>query len=427
MLFVGWFLLLGLFLVGLIAGGDLPVDYRTYHLAAEKIGRTESPYGSPADSQAVWAKIHQLSRQLYRNRPPPGETEVQSGPYLYSPTLALLLQQLRLNAILFTTLVFGAVIGFGWLWLRASQRNAFQPSAWWLLFIVFSWDVAASYLGLNVELILLALGLSAAWLLWHGRGLLAALPIAFVVLIKPFFALLIAAFGLLMLLQRPERRRKLRVVALAAGGGMILIMLEVLRWPGWLREAAYDYFRNALMHQWLVLPLPEQTPMSIWNRAPLQLLVNLGIEATLAQWLALLLWAILLLVSLWKTHRCSLSFAHTFALAYILFLWGRPVSWTLPYLEIVLLLALWPYTRTTWQQTALLIAVGALTASHWLALVRTALAINANLFTLQTASIPWETVLFLPLCWLLLVLAAEKAPTESSGATLGSNGQTQDQ
>ncbi|MDX1665553.1 MAG: hypothetical protein R3272_17325 [Candidatus Promineifilaceae bacterium] len=355
--------------------------------------------------------MHRLSAQLYDESLTAEEIEVQSGPYLYPPTLSLLIHQLKLNAPVFVGLLFIAVVGFGWLWLRANRRDAFQPSPWWLLLIVLSWDVAATYLALNVELVLITSALLGAWLLWRRRPLLAALPIAFLMLIKPFFGLLIAAFSLLMLVQRPERREQIGVIALAAGASLILIALELFRWPDWLRLDFFDYFGNALAHQWLALPTPEQTPMSIWNRTPLQLFVNMGIDATVAQWMSLALWAVLLIVSMWWTRQRSLSFALTFALAYVLFLWGRPVSWTLPYLEIVILLAIWPSLRARWQRAASLSAAGTLIASHWLALFRSAQSINANLFTLQTATFPWETIFVLPLSWVVVMLATRARST----------------
>jgi hypothetical protein len=41
--------------------------------------------------------------------------------------------------------------------------------------------------------------------------------------------------------------------------------------------------------------------------------------------------------------------------------------------------------------------------SHWLALVLTARHVSLQLFTLQSAEIPWETWLLVPVCWFLLL------------------------
>ncbi|MEM7127840.1 MAG: hypothetical protein AAF702_16020 [Chloroflexota bacterium] len=422
--FVGWFLLLGLLLVGVIASGELPVDYKAYQQAADAIAESVSPYSTPAESQVMWRTIHELAVLLETDQPIPADIDVQGGPYIYAPTLALLIHQARINAIIFLLLVIISVVGFGWLWLHAIQTETkraeatraetdpqapqqwARPSAWWLLLIVGSWDVIASFGGLNVELILLFLALLAAWLLWQGRGLWAALPITFVVLVKPFYALLFATFGLIMMMLGRSWRSDLGTLTVAATSTFVLIGLEILRWPNWLRTEAIDYFQNAVAHQWLVMPIAEQTPMSVWNRTPLQVLVNYGVDVGSAQWMAIGLWALLLLVSLWWIRQRTSLFSFAFALAYVLFLWGRPVSWTLPNLEIILVLALWPLLTQRWQRIALLTGVVMLGLSHWVALVRSILGINANLFTLQSAAFPWETLLVLPLSWFIIVNSA---------------------
>ncbi len=409
--------LLGLLLVESAARGTLPVDYATYQASAEAIALSKSPYGTPEQSHAAWKDIHQFASQLDGQRTEKAEAPQPSGPYLYPPTLALLVYQAGLNTGIFTLLVLISIVGFGKLWLDGVADDGSKPSAWWLLLIVGSWDVAASFSGLNVELVLLFLALLSARLLWLGHGLMAAFPCALMILIKPFYALFVAAFGLILIFRGRDRRTPFRCLAVAATGTLSLIVLEVLRWPDWLRAEAVAYLQSALAHQWLVLPLEEQAPMSIWNRTPLQVLVNFGMEAGTAQQIALLLWGGLLLASLWWIRWRALSFALAFGLAYALFLWGRPVNWTLPYLDIILLLAVWSRTRAGWQRRALGIGAAALALSHWVALFRTVGGIDANLFTLQTAAFPWETLSVLPLSWLLLILAARQQPRESLGQT----------
>jgi hypothetical protein len=95
--------------------------------------------------------------------------------------------------MLFVGAVDLAVVGFGLLWLRVTRASG------WLGLIVGSWDVLASATGGNVELILLGLTLLAAWWLWSGHTAPAALPIAVVMLITPFYLLFFVAFGVLLL------------------------------------------------------------------------------------------------------------------------------------------------------------------------------------------------------------------------------------
>ncbi len=59
-----------------------------------------------------------------------------------------------------------------------------------------------------------------------------------------------------------------------------------------------------------------------------------------------------------------------------------------------------------WARLALLVATAALMVSHWVALVQTAQGAGMPLLTLQSATLPWETWLVLPVSWLLIVWAA---------------------
>jgi hypothetical protein len=401
-LFILWFLIPTGLLFGVIFGLEQsPVDFLSYQLAAEAINNAANPYLSQQGAQEIWLTYHQLEVDVLAGRTPENADTVLSGPYVYPPTLALWLARLNIGAAIFVMLLLFSVYGFGWLWLRSASANA-----WWLLLIMFSWDVLASYLGGNVELLLLFLTLAAAWLIWRQHGVWAALLIAIVVLIKPFYALFFAAFGLLMLVNSSTNRAKtLRLLLITAGVTIILIGLEIVGWGSTLRVQAGNYLSEALDYQWLVLPLDQQTPMSIWNRTALQGLVNAGMSANMAQYASLGIWLVLLLTTVWTLRNRALNFSIIFALAFVLLYWGRPVGWGLIYLDIVVLVTLWPAFQTKWQRGVLLGIAVALAASHWLALILTLGGQWVRTFTLQSADIPWETWLVLPLCWLLLVLA----------------------
>jgi len=152
---------------------------------------------------ATWRAYHRLEErvratdtrgpdaELPSPQPPP---RVRPGPYLYLPTLALLIAQTGLSPLGFTSLIVLSVMGFAWIWLKAAALGAV-----WLLLIVFSWDVFAAPSGGNVELVLLAATLAAARLLWSAHPLPAAPLMAFVVLVKPFYGLFFAPFlGILL-------------------------------------------------------------------------------------------------------------------------------------------------------------------------------------------------------------------------------------
>jgi hypothetical protein len=100
----------------------------------------------------------------------------------------------------------------------------------------------------------------------------------------------------------------------------------------------------------------------------------------------------------------------------LLLYWGRPIGWTLAYLEIVLVGTLRPGWRH-WQRALLLLGMVALMLSHWWALVLTARGAGMPLVTLQQPEIAWETWLVLPLSW-WLVLAAASEPVRAAVAPL---------
>jgi hypothetical protein len=295
-------------------------------------------------------------------------------------------------------------VGFAALWLRSTGA-----AAAWLLLVIGSWDVLASWTGGNVEHLLLFATLLAALLLWTRQGFFASLPIAFVLLIKPFYALFFVAFALLQLRATPAaaRRAVLRTHAAAGFGALLLVALEIERWGPRLRAEALDYLRTSTERLWLVLPVAGQTPMSAWNRTPLQALIVFGLPPRLAEGLALALWVVLLGVTLWRVSPSRLTWARAWALALLLLYLGRPVGWGLIYLDLIVLTILWPRLATG-PRLALLAAALALQASHWAALALTAQGRGLPLLTLQSATLPWETVLVLPLCWALLLFDAAR-------------------
>jgi len=123
---------------------------------------------------------------------------------------------------------------------------------------------------------------------------------------------------------------------------------------------------------------------------------------------------------------CCLSFALAFALAFTLLYLGRPVGWTLVYLNLVVGVVAWPLLPRA-GRALLLVGVVALLLSHWAALVLTGLGDGLPLLTLQPADRPWETWLVLPLAWALAGWAARQftgqdpatvpSPDPISGAT----------
>lgn len=397
------------FFVGLAEQGQSPIDFLTYRVAADAISHAQSPYPTPEQSLYVYRYFHQMDAEL-RAASARGEGAVrlreissrpqQPSPYPYPPTLALLISQLHISALAFAGLSLLAILGFAWLWLRSAGASSV-----WLLLVVFSWDVLASLHGGNVELILLFVTLLAARLLWAERPVWAAPLIALVVLIKPFYAMFFLAFGLLRLSSDPiAARRALRPLAVAASMALAIVAVEVFRWGAALRADAFDHLFHVLDYQWFVLPVAEQTPLSAWNRTPMQALVSGGLSPPVAVWAALALWGLCVLVTVWRARGVQLSFPLAFALAFVLLDWGRPILWTLIYWELVVVVAVWPLL-VRWQRVVLLGAVAALMASHWWALVLTLQGHGLPLFTLQRADFLWETWLVIPLSWLLLLRA----------------------
>jgi len=412
-------------LAATVRGGSEPVDYRTYHRAAAALARGASPYQTPAQSLALWRSYHHLDAAIragHTLRVAGGDplTQTPPGPYLYLPTLALLVWQVHLTAVPWELLDLACVVAFPLLLLRWARA-----SWWWLLLVAGSWDVWATYSGGNVEGMLLTVTLLAARLLWPPRPLgraavpLAAVLVAFVVLAKPFYALFFVAFGVVLLLGTgAPRRATLRTLGAGAGLAALVIAGKVIRWGPALRADALHYLAHTLDAQWFVLPVAQQTPMSAWNRTPLQALIALGLPAAPAQVVAGLVWLAVLAASAWFVRGRRLSFAPAFALAFALLYLGRPVGWTLVDLDLVVGVAVWP-ALTRAGHALLLAGVVALLASHWAALVATGLGDGLPLLTLQPADWPWETWLVLPAAW-ALVLWATRRLTSRDPATVPS-------
>jgi len=408
-----------------VRGGIEPVDCRTYHRAAAALARGASPYQTPAQSRALWRSYHRLDAAIRAGhtlraagndllgRTPP-------GPYLYLPTLVLLVWQLHLTAAPWEILDLACVVAFPLFWLRWARA-----SWWWLLLAAGSWDVWATYSGGNVEALLLVGALVVARLLWPPRPLgpaaspLVAVLVAFVVLAKPFYVLFFVAFGLVLLRAAGEpRRATLRTLGAVASLAVLLLAGEVIRWGPALRGDAARYLAHTLDAQWVVLPVAQQTPMSAWNRTPLQALIALGLPAAPAQLVAGLVWLAALAASAWLVRGRRLPFARAFALAFALLYLGRPVGWTLVYLDLAVCVTAWPALPRA-GRVVLLVAVLALLASHWAALVLTGLGAGLPLLTLQPADRPWETWLVLPAAW-ALVLWATRRLTSRDPATVPS-------
>jgi len=121
-----------------------------------------------------------------------------------------------------------------------------------------------------------------------------------------------------------------------------------------------------------------------------------------------LVWLAALGASAWLVCGRRLAFAPAFAPAFALLYLGRPVGWTLVDLDLVVCVTAWPALPRA-GRVVLLVAVLALLASQWAALVLTGLGEGLPLLTLQPADRPWETWLVLPLAWALVLWAARRS------------------
>jgi hypothetical protein len=400
--------------VGLAERGLAPIDFLAYQRAAEAIAEGHTPYASPAESREIFRSFNRFESELLaaetldegrRFLREAAARPQQPGPYVYSPTLALWINQLSLDGVVFTGLIMVSVLGFVLIWLRTTGAHA-----GWLLLAIGSRDLLATIQGGNVELVLLFASLAAARLIWCHRLIWATPLIAFVVLIKPFYALFFVAFFLLRAAQRSGAARDSPRALIGAGGILLLLLAgELYRWGPDLRAEALAFSLNAGDALWTALPLAEQSPLSMWNRTPLQGLINLGVPLVPAQVGALGLWGLFLAVSLWLARRVSLSFPLTFGLALTLLYWGRPAGYGFNYLEFVVAIAVWP-SLVCWQRLAMLVGVAGIMGSRWWAFVETLRGENLSLLTMQTAAWPWETWVVLPFFWLLLLWAMRHPP-----------------
>lgn len=428
LLFAVWLLGSVAFVVDSAQRGIVPIDFLAYQRAAEAISKNQSPYATAGESREIFRSFHRLESELQAAQALGKGRDVlrefatrpqQPGPYVYPPTLALLINQFNLDGVAFTAVIMASVLGFVLIWFRATGAH---PG--WLLLVIGSRDLSATLLGGNVELLLLFTTLAAGRLLWDHRLIWATPLIAFVVLTKPFYALFFVTLLLLWAVQlRGTEQENPRALMVAAGILLLLLTAELYRWGPDLRAEALVFYLNAGDAMWTALPLAEQSPLSAWNRTPLQGLINLGMAATGAQVTALGLWVLFLGVSLWLARRTALNFPLAFGLAMTLLYWGRPAGYGFNYLELVVSIVVWP-SLVRWQRLAVLVLMAGIMGSRWWALVETLRGENLSLLTMQTVAWPWETWLVLPFFWLLLLWAmmhsggSVQGPAESREAQM---------
>lgn len=409
-LFAVWLLTPIALVVDSAERGKIPIDFLAYQRAAEAISKGQSPYATAEESREIFRSFNRLESELQAAQTR-GEGRIflrefaaqpqQPGPYVYPPTLAFWINQFQLDGVAFTGVIMASVLGFVLIWFRATGAHA-----GWLLLVIGSWDLLATIIvGGNVELVLLFATLTAARLLWDHRLIWATPFIAFVVLIKPFYALFFVAFLLLQAVRPCGTVRENPRALIAAGGILLLLMAaELYHWGPNLRAEMLAFYLNAGDAMWTALPLAEQSPLSVWSRTPLQGLINLGVALLPAQVAALGLWGLFLGVSLWLAHRVALNFPLAFGLALTLLYWGRPAGYGFNYLELVVAIAIWP-SLVRGQRLVVLVVMAGIMGSRWWALAETARGENLSLLTMQTAAWPWETWLVLPFFWLLLLWA----------------------
>ncbi len=410
-------------LLGWAPPGEAPdqlIDWLAYRDAAQAVAHGASPYRTPEQNTPVWTGFHVRERELQvaaaqgRGRAmfkQQGLRPLGAPPYLYPPTLALLLAASGMRRPLWGSLVLLGVIGFVVGWLRSTRASAL-----WLVPVLGSVDLFCSVVSGNIEVVLLALTLLAAWMLWYDRPLLAALPLAFVIAVKPFYALCFVALALLMRLSSPQRRQQtIGTLTIASGSALLLLVLDAVRWGPALWAAYRSFLRDGVAQLWLVLPLDLQTPLSLWNRTPTQAFVNAGLAPTLAVVVAPLVAGGCLMLTLWWSRRHRLGFPLAFALALVILYLGRPVGWGLLYLDLVVPVAVWPWLQRR-ERGWLLVVLVLFSGSHLVAYGRTLQGQSLAMMTLQSERWPLESWLVLPAAWLLLLLAVRRT-TPRTGHT----------
>jgi len=248
-LFAVWLLAPIALVVGLAERGVVPIDFLDYQRSAEAIAKGQSPYATVGESHEIFRSFNRFESELQAAQAL-GEGRAflreaaarpqQPGPYIYPPTLALWINQFNLDGVVFTGVIMASVLGFVLIWFRATSAHA-----GWLLLVIGSRDLLATIQGGNVELVLLFATLAAARLLWGHRVIWATPLIAFVMLIKPFYALFFVAFLLLRAVQ-PHGAERENPRALMAAGGILLLLLaaEVYRWEPDLRAEALAPFTS---------------------------------------------------------------------------------------------------------------------------------------------------------------------------------------
>jgi hypothetical protein len=405
-LFIGWLLLQPLLMIQVSRAGKRPVDFLSYELAAQSLTTQTTPFGDTIASAATWRLFHAREQEVLQAPDPSSRRSIldrharepqHPGPYIYPPSLALFIGFFGVNGLLFGIITVLAVGLFAWLWIKTNRQH---PA--WLLLIVGSVEVFSTLHGGNVELILLCLTLSSALLLWQHHGLLAAPLIAIILLIKPFYVLFFLVFAVFQYTAQQQKRQTVRNILTAGIASLVLIGVEFLHWGTPLRNQTLTYLSQAFDYQWFALPLNEQTPMSIWNRTPLQWFVSSGIPLTTAQWIAGLVWGICFLSAVWLCRSRLLPFPIVFALALTLFYIGRPIGWTLIYLDLVIVTSLWPILSRKMKIGLLAITAGVL-ISRWWAFLATLQGESMQLMTMQHPAFPWETLVLLFGSWLLLL------------------------
>lgn len=399
-LFLAWWALLGGLLAAVPLGlGELPVDYRSYAEAAARMAATGSPYAEAAADRETWRELHAAALRAFAGQ----ATAPVSVPYLYPPTLAAWLPAGLAGAAAFAALLAAAAAGTVLLTLRAAGLHG--PG--WLLLGALSPAAAATLSGGNAELLVAGLAVLACRLVWTGRGALAGPPAAVALLVKPHFLLLFLAFALIAGAASPQRRRVLRAAGVAALTGGALMALEAAAWPAPARTEALGYLADPLARQYFALPPAERWPMELWNRAPMQALVWLGLPPAAAGAGALALWGAGLAAALFALRRAQAGFAPALALAWTLLLIARPLSWSLLWLDLFAAAAAWPALGRRGRR-ALGLGLAALAGARWAAYAGFLAGAWPGLLSLQTPQAPWESLLLLPGAWALALFAARR-------------------
>ena len=107
LLFAVWLLGSVAFVVDSAQRGIVPIDFLAYQHAAEAISKNQSPYATAGESREIFRSFHRLESELQAAQALGEGRDVlrefatrpqQPGPYVYPPTLALLIN----SAILIT-------------------------------------------------------------------------------------------------------------------------------------------------------------------------------------------------------------------------------------------------------------------------------------------------------------------------------------